>query len=44
MSGIYQHDGQPKPHLYTLALNSLKESGLSALDVARDGWKGARSL
>ncbi len=44
MSGIYQHDGQPKPHLYTLALSSLKESGLSVLDVARDGWKGVRSL
>jgi len=44
MTAIYQHEGQPKAHLYTLALQSLKESGISVLDVAKDGWKGARSL
>lgn len=44
MTAIFQHEGQPKAHLYTLALQSLKDTGISVLDVAKDGWKGALSL
>lgn len=44
MTGIYAHDAQPREHLFSIAMQSLKESGVSLFDLARDGWKGARSL
>ncbi|SHN80093.1 FAD-dependent oxidoreductase [Desulfitobacterium chlororespirans] len=41
---IYNHDLSPKEHLWKTALGSFQESGMSWLDLARDGMKGVRAL
>ncbi|NLI91290.1 MAG: FAD-dependent oxidoreductase [Peptococcaceae bacterium] len=41
---VYAHDMSPKEHLVKTAMNSLKESGISLFDLAKDGIKGVRAL
>lgn len=40
----YTHDMTPKEHLLKIAQKSLKESGLSVLDLAKDGFKGVKAI
>lgn len=44
MHEIYDQDAQPKKHLVPTVLQSIRGSGLSLLDLVRDGWNGARAL
>lgn len=44
MTQIYTHTGKPKEHIIPMALKSLKESGVSIINIAGDGLKGVRSL
>jgi electron transfer flavoprotein-quinone oxidoreductase len=43
-SKLFTVDGAPHVHLVKMVLSQMKESGISLLQLARDGWKGARSL
>lgn len=44
MTQVYTHTGQPKEHLVPMAMKSLKESGVSLINLAGDGLKGVRNL
>jgi electron transfer flavoprotein-quinone oxidoreductase len=37
-------DGTPHVHLLKMVIDQMKESGISLIQLARDGWKGAKSL
>lgn len=41
---LYTQDLTPKEHLMKVAMQSLKESGISMFDLAKDGIKGVRAL
>jgi len=41
---VYTHDLTPKEHLMKLALESIKESGIPLIGLAKDGIKGVRAL
>lgn len=43
-SRVYTHDLTPKQHLAKTAMGALKDSGISWLDLAKDGLKGVRAL
>lgn len=41
---VYTQDLSPNEHLWKLAVQTLKESGISIIDLAKDGMKGVRAL
>jgi electron transfer flavoprotein-quinone oxidoreductase len=41
---LFTVDGAPHVNLLKMALGQMKESGISLWQLARDGWKGAKSL
>jgi electron transfer flavoprotein-quinone oxidoreductase len=41
---VFTVDGTPHVHLLKMVIDQMKESGISLMQLARDGWKGARSL
>lgn len=44
LSQIYAQESQPKRNLLKVLLKSRKESNISYLNLARDGWKAVKSL
>ncbi len=43
-SRLFTVDGAPPVPLVKMVLGRIKESGVSLIQLARDGWKGARNL
>lgn len=43
-SQIYSQESQPKDNLLNILLRGRKESNISFLDLAKDGWKAVKSL
>jgi electron transfer flavoprotein-quinone oxidoreductase len=43
-SKLFTVEGAPPVHLMKMVLGQIKESGISLIQLARDGWKGARNL
>jgi len=43
-SKLFTVDGTPHVHLLKMVIDQMKESGISLIQLARDGWKGAKSL
>ncbi|UWG96682.1 FAD-dependent oxidoreductase [Dehalobacter sp. DCM] len=41
---IYTHDLTPKERLMKTAVKSMKDNGISMLDLIKDGWKGVKAL
>ena len=41
---LFTVDGAPPVHLMKMVLGQIKQSGISLIQLARDGWKGARNL
>jgi electron transfer flavoprotein-quinone oxidoreductase len=41
---LFTVDGAPHARLMKMVLGQIKESGISLMQLARDGWKGAKSL
>ena len=43
-SSLFTVDGAAPVHLMKMVLGQIKQSGISLIQLARDGWKGARNL
>ena len=43
-AGLFTVDGAPPVHLMQMIFGQIKQSGISLLQLARDGWKGVRNL
>ncbi len=43
-TGLFTVDGAPPVHLMKMVFGRIKQSGISLVQLARDGWKGARNL
>ena len=41
---LFTVDGAPHASLLRMAMDQMKESGISLMQLVRDGWKGAKSL
>jgi electron transfer flavoprotein-quinone oxidoreductase len=41
---LFTVDGAPHVNLLRMVMDQMKEAGISLMQLARDGWKGARSL
>lgn len=44
MAQLFAQTSQPKAHILPTLLKAVKESKISLLDLALDGWKGVRTL
>jgi electron transfer flavoprotein-quinone oxidoreductase len=44
LHGVFDHDLAPRRHVGTVAVDTLKRSGLTISQLGRDGWKGMRAL
>jgi electron transfer flavoprotein-quinone oxidoreductase len=44
MTNLFQQESKPKENIMPTVMKSLKESKISLIDLALDGWKGVRSL
>jgi len=44
MTAIYRQDAKPKRHILNEVMSAAKQSGVSLVDLVRDGWNGARWL
>jgi len=44
MEAIYRQDAKPKRHIFSDAVNGIRQSGFSLADLARDAWNGVRWL